>query len=97
MKQIQVTIPTEEGTDIIKSLDEVVSPSQLSLIHGEETSVILITVSPTRTGFVLDHLANLGIGRVKGRISRPRPASYLAGINNAVVHQNGRSRACFSS
>ncbi|MHA1366963.1 MAG: TIGR00341 family protein, partial [Candidatus Heimdallarchaeota archaeon] len=26
-------------------------------------------VSPTRTGFVLDHLANLGIGRVKGRIS----------------------------
>ena len=69
MKQIQVTVPTEEGTDIIKSLDEVVSPSQLSLIHGEETSVILITVSPTRTGFVLDHLANLGIGRVKGRIS----------------------------
>jgi len=69
MKQIQVTVPTEEGTDIIKSLDEVVSPSQLSLIHGVETSVILITVSPTRTGFVLDHLANLGIGRVKGRIS----------------------------
>ncbi|MHA1126012.1 MAG: TIGR00341 family protein [Candidatus Heimdallarchaeota archaeon] len=69
MKQIQVTVPAEEGTDIIKSLDEVVSPSQLSLIHGEETSIILITVSPTRTGFVLDHLANLGIGRVKGRIS----------------------------
>ena len=69
MKQIQVTVPTEEGTDIIKSLDEVVSPSQLSLIHGEETSIVLITVSPTRTGFVLDHLANLGIGRVKGRIS----------------------------
>ncbi len=69
MKQIQVTIPTEEGPDIIKSLDEVVSPSQLSLIHGEEISVILITVQPTRTGFVLDHLANLGIGRVKGRIT----------------------------
>jgi len=69
MKQIQVTVPTEEGPEIIKSLDEVVSPSQLSLIHGEETSVILITVSPTRTGFVLDHLGNLGIGRIKGRIS----------------------------
>lgn len=69
MKQIQVIIPTEEGPDILKSLDEVVAPSQLSLIHGEETSVVIITVQPTRTGFVLDHLANLGIGRVKGRIS----------------------------
>ena len=70
MKQIQVTIPSEEGSEIVKSLDEVISPSQISLIHGgDETSIILITTSPHRTGFILDHLNTLGIGRVKGRIT----------------------------
>lgn len=69
MKQIQVTVPATEGNDIVTSLIEVVSPSQIEHIKGTNHSLILITVIPTRTGFVLDHLGDLGIGRVKGRIT----------------------------
>ncbi len=69
MKQIQVTVPAGDGNELVKSLDEVVSPSQITHVKGSDFSLILITVSPNRTGFVLDHLRDLGIGRVKGRIS----------------------------
>ena len=69
MKQIQVTVPVADANEVVKSLIEVVSPSQIEHIRGTETSLILITVSPNRTGFVLDHLGDLGIGRVKGRIT----------------------------
>ncbi len=69
MKQIQVTVPAAEGDDIVTSLIEVVSPSQIEHIKGSDHSLILLTVMPTRTGFVLDHLSDLGIGRVKGRIT----------------------------
>ncbi|NHJ31595.1 MAG: TIGR00341 family protein [Asgard group archaeon] len=69
MKQIQVTVPAGEGNELVKSLDEVVSPSQITHVKGSDFSLILITVSPNRTGFVLDHLIDLGIGRVKGRIT----------------------------
>ncbi|MHA1121981.1 MAG: TIGR00341 family protein [Candidatus Heimdallarchaeota archaeon] len=69
MKQIQVTVPAGEGNELVKSLDEVVSPSQITHVKGSDFSLILITVTPNRTGFVMDHLIDLGIGRVKGRIS----------------------------
>ncbi len=69
MKQIQVTVPAAEGEDIVKNLIEVVSPSQIEHIKGSDHSLILITIIPTRTGFVLEHLSDLGIGRVKGRIT----------------------------
>lgn len=69
MKQIQVTVPAGDGNELVKSLDEVISPSQITHVKGSDFSLILITVSPNRTGFVLDHLIDLGIGRVKGRIS----------------------------
>jgi len=69
MKQIQVTVPAGEGNDIVKSLDEVVSPSQITHVKGSDFSLIIITVSPNRTGIVLDQLIELGVGRVKGRIS----------------------------
>ncbi|HUT80780.1 MAG TPA: TIGR00341 family protein [Candidatus Bathyarchaeia archaeon] len=69
MKQIQVTLPAEDGTEVIENLKEIVSPTQITLIKGSDTSLILITVSPNRTGLVLDQLNDLGIGRVKGRIS----------------------------
>ncbi|MBK5113047.1 MAG: TIGR00341 family protein [Candidatus Heimdallarchaeota archaeon] len=69
MKQIQVTVPAGEGNELVKSLDEVVSPSQITHVKGSDFSLIIITVSPNRTGIVLDHLIELGIGRVKGRIS----------------------------
>ena len=69
MKQIQVTVPAADGNDTVTSLIEVVSPSQIEHIKGEEHSLILITVNPMRTGFVLDHLGEMGIGRVKGRIT----------------------------
>ncbi|MBN1328826.1 MAG: TIGR00341 family protein [Candidatus Heimdallarchaeota archaeon] len=69
MKQIQVTLPAEEGAEIIESLKEIVSPAQITLIKGSDTSLILITISPNRTGFLLDCLNDLGVGRVKGRIS----------------------------
>ncbi|NHJ04482.1 MAG: TIGR00341 family protein [Candidatus Heimdallarchaeota archaeon] len=69
MKQIQVIVPASDGNEIVKSLIEVVSPSQIEHIKGEETSLILITTLPYRTGFILEHLSELGIGRVKGRIS----------------------------
>ena len=94
MKQIQVTVPAGEGYELVKSLDEVVSPSQITHVKGSDFSLILITVTPNRTGFVMDHLIDLGIGRVKGRISitdvdatipriRPRKQSiiYSAWIN----------------
>jgi uncharacterized hydrophobic protein (TIGR00341 family) len=69
MKQIQVTVPAGDGNELVKSLDEVVSPSQITHVKGSDFSLIIITVSPNRTGFVLDHLMELGVGRVKGRIS----------------------------
>jgi uncharacterized hydrophobic protein (TIGR00341 family) len=69
MKQIQVAVPAGEGADLVKSLNEVVSPSQITLIKGNDTNLVLVTVSPNRTGFILDHLNDLGIGRVKGRIT----------------------------
>ena len=69
MKQIQVTVPSADSNDIVTSLIEVVSPSQIEHIKGAEHSLILITVNPMRTGFVLEHLGELGIGRVKGRIT----------------------------
>ena len=62
MKQIQVTVPAGDGNELVKSLDEVVSPSQITHVKGSDFSLILITVSPNRTGFVLDHLIDLGIG-----------------------------------
>ncbi|MCF2144242.1 MAG: TIGR00341 family protein [Candidatus Heimdallarchaeota archaeon] len=69
MKQIQVTLPSEEAEELAESLTEVVSPSQINLIKGTTSSLILITVFPTRTGFVMDYLDDLGIGRIKGRIT----------------------------
>ncbi|NHJ84782.1 MAG: TIGR00341 family protein [Asgard group archaeon] len=69
MRQIQVIVPAGEGADIVKGLDEVVSPSQINFIKGSDSSIILITVAPDRIGFILDHLSDLGIGRVKGRIT----------------------------
>jgi uncharacterized hydrophobic protein (TIGR00341 family) len=69
MKQIQVTVPAGDGTELVKSLNEIVSPSQINLIKGNDTSIILITISEYRTSFVLNHLNELGIGRVKGRIT----------------------------
>ncbi|MHA1212263.1 MAG: hypothetical protein ACTSSH_07365, partial [Candidatus Heimdallarchaeota archaeon] len=68
MKQIQATVPAGEGAAILKSLTEVVSPSQITMVKGADNSLIIITVSPNRTGFVLDELNELGIGRIKGRI-----------------------------
>ncbi|MHA1211594.1 MAG: TIGR00341 family protein [Candidatus Heimdallarchaeota archaeon] len=69
MKQIQATVPAGEGAAILESLKEVVSPSQITLVKGADNSLIIITVSPNRTGFVLDELNELGIGRIKGRIT----------------------------
>ncbi|MFW9922286.1 MAG: TIGR00341 family protein [Candidatus Thorarchaeota archaeon] len=69
MKQIQVSVPASEGNEIVKNLNEVVSPSQIEHIKGVDQSLIIITVLPDRIGFVLDHLNDLDIGRVKGRIT----------------------------
>lgn len=69
MKQIQVSVPSADSSELVKSLNEVVSPSQIEHIKGNENSLIIITTHPHRTGFVLDHLYDQGIGRVKGRIT----------------------------
>jgi len=69
MKQIQVTLPSKDAEELAKGLTEVVSPSQINLIKGETSSLLLITVFSNRTGFVMDYLDDAGIGRVKGRIT----------------------------
>ena len=69
MKQIQVTVPAGDGANLIERLTEVISPSQITIVKGSDTCLILLTVASTRTGFVLDLLNESGIGRVKGRIS----------------------------
>ncbi|MBD3189899.1 MAG: TIGR00341 family protein [Candidatus Heimdallarchaeota archaeon] len=69
MRQIQVTVPAGEGEDITKRLVELVSPSQISLIKGNDADLILVTTFPTRTDIIIDLLDELGIGRVKGRMT----------------------------
>ncbi|MGC9780436.1 MAG: TIGR00341 family protein [Candidatus Heimdallarchaeota archaeon] len=108
MKQIQVTVPAAEGNDIVKSLNEVVSPSQITHVKGSDFSLILITVTPNRTGYVMDHLIDLGIGRVKGRISisdvdatiphiRPRKQDrFLRRISIEELEQNVSSLTKFN-
>jgi uncharacterized hydrophobic protein (TIGR00341 family) len=68
MKQIQIAVPAGDGVELVKNLNEVVSPSQITLLEGNDTSLIILTVAPFRTSFVLHYLEELGIGRVKGRV-----------------------------
>ncbi|NHJ46494.1 MAG: TIGR00341 family protein [Asgard group archaeon] len=108
MKQIQVTVPAGDGAELVKSLNEIVSPSQINLIKGNDTSLLLITVSPYRTSFVLHHLNELGIGRVKGRITitdvdatipriRPRKQDkFLRRISIEELEQNVGSLTKFN-
>ncbi|MEA2070284.1 MAG: TIGR00341 family protein [Asgard group archaeon] len=69
MKQIQVIVKSHEVEEIVQSLSELVSPSQITHIKGDEAAILLISVMDKRTGFILNHLHELGIGRVRGRIS----------------------------